>query len=125
MNITVVTTIYKQRGPILDFYAESEKQYETNKYNGDVISGCCNLLNDFRKNELMVDTNKVSFEKLYLDGQLVAMIEPRFIINDELFETWSDCIALNDNINLQIKDTKVVKHLTHYNRQNIIDILAK
>lgn len=125
MNITVVTTIYKQRGPILDFYAESEKQYETNKYNGDVISGARNLLNDFRKNELSIDTNKVSFKKLYLDGQLVAMLEPRFIINDEVIETWSDCVVFTGNIDLLITDAKVVKQLTHYNTQNIIDILSK
>ena len=125
MNITVVTTIYKQRGPILDFYTESEKQYETNKYNGDVISGARNLLNDFRKNEMSIDTNKVSFKKLYLDGQLVAMLEPRFIINDEVIETWSDCVVFTGNIDLLITDTKVVKQLTHYNTQNIIDILSK
>ena len=125
MNITVVTTIYKQRGPILDFYTESEKQYETNKYNGDVISGARNLLNDFRKNDLSIDTNKVSFKKLYLDGQLVAMLEPRFIINDEVIETWSDCVVFTGNIDLLITDTKVVKQLTHYNTQNIIDILSK
>ena len=125
MNITVVTTIYKQRGPILDFYTESEKQYETNKYNGDVISGARNLLNDFRKNDLSIDTNKVSFKKLYLDGQLVAMLEPRFIINDEVIETWSDCVVFTGNIDLLITDTKVIKQLTHYNTQNIIDILSK
>lgn len=125
MYITVVTTIYKQRGSIFDFYSETEKQYQTDKYSGDVISGCRKLLNDFRKSKLIITNDMLSIKKLYLNYQLVAMIEPRFIINDELFETWSDCIALNGNINLQIKDTKVVKHLTHYNRQNIIDILSK
>lgn len=125
MHITIVTTVYKQRGPILDFYNETEKQYQTDKYSYDVISGTRNLLNDFRKNELFFDTNKVSFKKLYLDGLLVAMLEPRFIINNELIETWSDCVVFTSNIDLSITDTKVIKQLTHYNTQNIIDILSK
>lgn len=125
MHITIVTTVYKQRGAILDFYNEAEKQYQTDKYSYDVISGTRNLLNAFRKNELSFDTNKVSFKKLYLDGQLVAMLEPRFIINDEVFETWSDCVVFTGNIDLLITNTKVIKQLTHYNTQNIIDILSK
>ena len=125
MHITIVTTVYKQRGPILDFYNETEKQYQTDKYSYDVISGARNLLNDFRKNELFFDTNKVSFKKLYLSGQLVAMLEPKFIVNDELIETWSDCVVFTGNIDLLITDTTVVKQLTHYNTQNIIDILSK
>lgn len=125
MNITVVTTIYKQRGPILDFYSETEKQYQANKYCRDIFSGVRNLLNDFRKNKLFFDDNKVSFKKLYLDGQLVAMLEPRFIINDELIETWSDCVVFAGNIDISISDTRVIKQLTHYNTQYIIDILSK
>lgn len=124
MNITVVTEIYKQQGPILDFYIETQKIYETNKYNGDVISGSRNILNDFRKNELFFDTDKVSFKKLYLDGQFVAMLEPRFIIDGESFETWDECFVFND-CNIVIGDTTVVKQLTNYNRQSIIDILAE
>lgn len=124
MNINVVTEVYKQRGPILDFYIETEKIYETNKYNGDVISGVCNLLNDFRKNKLIVDTDKVSTKKLYINGQFVAMIEPRFIIDGESFETWNECFVSHD-CSLSIGDTTVVKQLTNYSRQIIIDILSK
>lgn len=125
MNITVVTTIYKQRGSIFDFYSETEKQYQTDKYNGDVISGCRNLLNDFRKSKLIITNDMLSIKKLYLNGNLVAMLEPRFIINDEMFESWSDCIALNNNPYLSLDDIKIVKQLTHYSRQNIINILSK
>ena len=124
MHITIVTTIYKQRGSILDFYSETEKQYQTNKYNGDVVSGCRNLLNDFRKNKLITDNNKVSFKKLYINGQLVAMIEPRFIVNDEVFESFSDCYVAYDNDSLSINDIIVIKQLTKVNRQLIIDILS-
>lgn len=125
MHITVVTTIYKQRGgSIFDFYSETEKQYQTNKYNGDVVSGCRNLLNDFRKNKLIVDNGKISFKKLYINGQLVAMIEPRFIINDEVFESFSDCYVAYDNDSLSINDITVIKQLTKVNRQLIIDILS-
>ena len=123
MNITIVTTIYKQRGPILDFYSETEMQYQTNEYNGNVISGCRNLLNDFRKRKLIVN-NMISFKKLYLNGQLVAMIEPRFIINDEVFESFSDCYVAYDNDSLSINDITVIKQLTKVNRQLIIDILS-
>ena len=124
MNINVVTEVYKQRGAILDFYVETEKIYETNKYNGDVISGARNLLNDFRKNKLIVDTDKVSTKKLYINDQLVAMLEPRFIIDGESFETWNECFVLH-NCNVSIGDTTVVKQLTNYNRQRIIDILLE
>ena len=136
MYITVVTTIYKQHGAILDFYSETEKQYQTNKYNGDVVSGCRNLLSDFRKNKLIVDNNKVSFKKLYINGQLVAMIEPRFIINNEVFESFSDCYVAYDNESfsdcyvaydnesLSINDITVIKQLTKVNRQLIIDVLS-
>lgn len=125
MNITVVTTIYKQRGPIFDFYAETEKQYETNKYNGNAVSDCRNLLNDFRKNKLIIDNNKISFKKLFINGQLVAVLEPRFIINDEVFETFSDCYVAYGNRFLSISDTTVVKQLTNCNCQKIIDILSE
>ena len=124
MYITIVTTIYKQHGPILDFYSKTEKQYQTNKYNGDVVSACRNLLSDFRKNKLIVDNNKVSFKKLYINGQLVAMIEPRFIINNEVFESFSDCYVAYDNESLSINDITVIKQLTKVNRQLIIDILS-
>ena len=124
MYITIVTTIYKQHGPILDFYSETEKQYQTNKYNKDVVSGCRNLLSDFRKNKLIVDDNKVSFKKLYINGQLVAMIEPRFIINNEVFESFSDCYVAYDNESLSINDITVIKQLTKVNQQLIIDILS-
>lgn len=124
MNITVVTEIYKQQGPLLDFYTETQKIYETDVYNGDVISGSHSLLNDFRKHDLFFDTDKVSTKTLYLDGQLVAMLEPRFIIGGESFVTWDECFVFH-NCNLAIGDTTVVKQLTNYNRQIIIDILSK
>lgn len=124
MNINVVTEVCKQRGTILDFYVETEKIYETNKYNGDVVSGCRNLLNDFRKSKLIVGTDKVSTKKLYLNNQFVAMIEPRYIVDGESFETWNECFVLH-NCNVSIGDTTVVKQLTNYNRQLIIDILSE
>ena len=123
MHITVVTTIYKQRGSIFDFYCETEKQYQTNKYNCDVVSGCRNLLNDFRKNKLISDNDKISFKKLFINGQLVAMLEPRFIINEEVFESLSDCyVAYGED--LSINDITVIKQLTKVSRQLIIDILS-
>ena len=100
------------------------KQYQTNKYAGDVVSGCYNLLNDFRKNKLIIDNDKISFKKLFINDQLAAVLEPRFIVNDEVFETFSDCYVAYGNSSLSIGDTTVVKQLTNYNRQIIIDILS-
>ena len=123
MKITVVTTIYKQQGPIFGFYAETEKQYQTSKYKGDVALGCRNLLTDFRKHKLIMNNDMISFKQLYINNQLVAMIEPRFIINDEVFESLEDCYVAYGEA-LSINDIKIIKELTHVNRQAIIDILS-
>ena len=125
MKLSVVTTIYKQNANILDFYAETEKVYFTNRYNcRDPYIAMERILNDFEKLELINDTNKVSVKKLFINDKMVAALEPWYTIENKTYYNWSELYNQCANSKqLSIGDCKLHKHLNIYDYNTLLNTI--
>ena len=122
MEITIKRTVYKQSGMDLKFYYETQNEFQTNKYSyDDPIFARENLLKDFKKRKLLRGDDEVSEMELYLDGVLVADVEPYFTVGDETFISWFDCCLANDDIT--IGETTITKKLNIVNWYGILEVL--
>lgn len=122
MKVMIKKTVYKQSGMDLKFYYETQNEFQTNKYSyRDPIFAREDLLKDFKSKELYLDIDTVSEMELYLDGVLVASIEPYFTVGDETFISWLDCCLANDDIT--IGETVVTKKLYILNWSGMLEIL--
>ena len=125
MIIKTIETMFTQDGPNLHYFTEYEYEYETNKYSYEnQLFECKHLLSDFRKNELSFSQDMVSDIELYLDNNLVAILQPCYTINDETFNHWNDCYMVYDCDNsLMISDVTISKHLNIINRKKMLEVL--
>ena len=125
MKLSVVTTIYKQNANILDFYAETEKVYFTNRYNyRNPYIAIERNLNDFEKLELINDTNKVSVKKLFINDKMVAALEPWYTIENKTYDNWLELYNQYANSKqLSIGDCKLHKHLNIYDYNILLNTI--
>lgn len=122
MKVTIKRTVYKQSGMDLQFYYETQKVFNTNKYSyEDPIFARKNILKDFRSEELSYSSDMVSEMELYLDDCLVADVEPYFTVDGETFISWFDCCLDNDDIT--IGETTITKKMNLVDWQGMLEIL--
>ena len=126
MQIKIIATVFTQDGPNLHYFTEYEYEYETNKYSYDEpIAEFKKLIIDFRKNDLSFSQDTVSDIELYLDNELVAILQPVYTIDGESFSNWNDCYMSYDTDNsLAISDTTITKHLNVIDRDKALKILV-
>lgn len=127
MKISVCTTIYEQNANILDFYAQTEKRYFTNKYNySDPYIAMERILNDFQKLKLINDISKVSVKKLFINDKMVAALEPWYTIENKTYYSWFELYNQFANSKQpSIGDCKVHKHLNIYDYNTLLNTIHK
>ena len=126
MIIKTIETMFTQEGPNLHYFTEYEYEYETNKYSYDEpMTEFKKLISDFRKNGLSFSQDTVSDIELYLDNNLVAILQPCYTIESESFNHWNDCYMAYDTDNsLMINDVTITKRLNIIDRKKALEILA-
>lgn len=125
MNIKTIEILYSQEGPNLHYFTEYEHEYDTDRYSyDDPIFDRESLLKDFRKNDLSYGQDAVSGIELYLDDELVAILQPCYTIENETFNQWGDCYMSYDTDNsLMISDVSVTKRLNVIDRKKLLEII--
>ena len=125
MIIKTIETVFTQQGPNLNYFTEYEYEYETNKYSYEnQLFEYKHLINDFRKNDLSFSQDSVSDIELYLDNNLIAILQPCYTIENETFNHWNDCYMSYDCDNsLSINDVAITKRLNIINHEKALEIL--
>ena len=134
MKITIKENVYSQVGPELKYMNTIYNEYNTNEYSFENPTIACeDILRDFRENTLIVNYCNVSELELYLDNELVAILQPCYTIENESFNNWKDCYntfsydesSLDCDDFLFISDTTITKQLIMIDRDKMLDILKR
>ena len=126
MKITIVEKNISQQGANLVNEFDSYYDMETDefKHEKDSFESATTIINRFRKNDISYSPYGFNSFELYLNGELIATIDPCFTVDNETYLNWYDCFDYANDDNFSLSDVnKITKRLSVISYTKMIDIL--